>query len=65
MGIEGVRRARGLTKLPLVAIGGITRGSAADVLAAGADAIAVISDAIGKDAAETRERCAEWVRRLS
>lgn len=64
VGLEGVRRARGLTKLPLVAIGGITRESAADVLAVGADTIAVISDAIGKDAAETRERCAEWLKLL-
>lgn len=64
VGLEGVRRARGLTKLPLVAIGGITRESAASVLAAGADAIAVITDALGKDAAETRERCAEWIELL-
>jgi thiamine-phosphate pyrophosphorylase len=64
VGLEGVRRARGLTKLPLVAIGGITRESAADVLAAGADAIAVISDALGKDAAATRARCAEWIELL-
>jgi len=61
VGLEGVRRARALTALPLVAIGGITRESALDVLAAGADAIAVISDAIGKDAVETRARCAEWL----
>lgn len=31
-------------KLPLVAIGGITRANAGDVIAAGADAIAVIAD---------------------
>ena len=60
VGVEGVLRARSLTQLPLVAIGGITRASALDVLAAGADAVAVISDAIGKDAAETRLRCEEW-----
>jgi thiamine-phosphate pyrophosphorylase len=62
VGLEGVRRARSLTKLPLVAIGGITRENAASVLAAGADTIAVISDAIGKDAAETAARCAEWIK---
>jgi thiamine-phosphate pyrophosphorylase len=64
VGLEGVRRARGLTKLPLVAIGGITRESAASVLEAGADTIAVISDAIGRDAAETRTRCTEWLELL-
>ena len=44
VGLEGVRRARGLTAKPLVAIGGITRANARLVLAAGADAVAVISD---------------------
>ena len=44
VGLEGVRRARGLTRKPLVAIGGITRQNAAAVIAAGADSVAVISD---------------------
>ena len=44
VGLEGVRRARALTRKPLVAIGGITRQNAAEVIAAGADSIAVISD---------------------
>jgi thiamine-phosphate pyrophosphorylase len=44
VGLEGVRRARQLTRKPLVAIGGITRGNALEVIAAGADAVAVISD---------------------
>ncbi len=43
IGLEGVRRARALTRKPLVAIGGITLDNAASVLAAGADAVAVIS----------------------
>jgi thiamine-phosphate pyrophosphorylase len=43
VGIEGVRRARGLTKKPLVAIGGITLENCAAVIAAGADSVAVIS----------------------
>jgi thiamine-phosphate pyrophosphorylase len=43
VGIEGVRRARAMTTKPLVAIGGITRGNAAAVRDAGADAVAVIS----------------------
>ena len=42
--LEGVRRARQLTRKPLVAIGGITRANAASVIEAGADSVAVISD---------------------
>ena len=44
VGLEGVRRARQLTRKPLVAIGGITRANAPSVIAAGADSAAVISD---------------------
>jgi thiamine-phosphate pyrophosphorylase len=43
VGLEGVRRARTLTRKPLVAIGGITRDNARSVIDAGADSIAVIS----------------------
>jgi thiamine-phosphate pyrophosphorylase len=44
IGLEGVRRARALTRKPLVAIGGITRANCRSVIEAGADAVAVISD---------------------
>ncbi|HEY6303309.1 MAG TPA: thiamine phosphate synthase [Terriglobales bacterium] len=44
VGLEGVRRSRGLTRKPLVAIGGITRANARSVIEAGADSVAVISD---------------------
>ncbi|MGB6386348.1 MAG: thiamine phosphate synthase [Terriglobales bacterium] len=44
VGLEGVRRARELTRKPLVAIGGITRANALSVIEAGADSVAVISD---------------------
>jgi thiamine-phosphate pyrophosphorylase len=43
VGLEMVRRARALTSLPLVAIGGITAENAAAVVEAGADGVAVIS----------------------
>ncbi|HLF97998.1 MAG TPA: thiamine phosphate synthase, partial [Methylococcaceae bacterium] len=43
VGLEGLRTARRLTQKPLVAIGGITVENAGGVLAAGADAVAVIS----------------------
>jgi thiamine-phosphate pyrophosphorylase len=46
VGIAGVRRARELTSKPLVAIGGITRANAREVIEAGADSVAVISDLI-------------------
>lgn len=52
--------------LPVVAIGGITRSRALDVLAAGADSIAVISDLLPEPC--TREslhaRVEEWLRLL-
>jgi thiamine-phosphate pyrophosphorylase len=55
VGLEGLRRARELTRKPLVAIGGITRASARSVIDAGADSVAVISDLLrepGKSAEE-------------
>ncbi len=55
IGLEGIRRARELTRKPLVAIGGITRANARFVVEAGADAVAVISDLLldpGKSAEE-------------
>jgi thiamine-phosphate pyrophosphorylase len=44
VGIEFVRRVRPLTDKPIVAIGGITLERAAEVVRAGADSVAVISD---------------------
>ena len=44
IGLEGVRKARTLTRKPLVAIGGITRSNCRSVIEAGADSVAVISD---------------------
>jgi thiamine-phosphate pyrophosphorylase len=53
VGLELLREARRLTNKPLVAIGGVTTGSAAAVYAAGADSIAVIGDlASARDPAE-------------
>ncbi len=46
IGLEGVRRARQLTRKPLVAIGGITRANCRSVMEAGADSVAVISDLV-------------------
>lgn len=44
VGLTGVRQARSLTSKPLVAIGGITRAHALEVIEAGADSVAVIAD---------------------
>ncbi|HUJ32605.1 MAG TPA: thiamine phosphate synthase [Candidatus Acidoferrum sp.] len=44
VGIDFLREARKLTRKPLVAIGGITIESAADIFRAGADSVAVIRD---------------------
>ena len=44
VGIEMIRRIRPLTNKPIVAIGGITLERASEVIQAGADSLAVISD---------------------
>lgn len=46
IGLDGVRRARELTRKPLVAIGGVTRANCRSVIEAGADSVAVISDLV-------------------
>jgi len=43
IGLEGLRQIRQAVTLPLVAIGGITKDNAAEVIAAGASSVAVIS----------------------
>ena len=48
-GLQGIRRIRAVTRLPLVAIGGIGLANARDVIAAGADGIAVISAVVAED----------------
>jgi len=60
IGLEGVRRARALTRKPLVAIGGITRGNCRSVIDAGADSVAVISDLVR----EPRKSAEEFLRIL-
>ena len=62
VGTELLRRVRALTEKPIVAIGGITLERAAEVLAAGADSVAVISDVLkAKDPAGMAQ---EFIRRL-
>jgi thiamine-phosphate pyrophosphorylase len=60
IGLEGLRRARDLTRKPLVAIGGITRTNCRSVIDAGADSVAVISDLVR----EPRKSAEEFLRIL-
>lgn len=60
VGLEGVRRARDITRKPIVGIGGITLENAASVIAAGADSVAVISELV----AEPRKTAEEFFRIL-
>jgi thiamine-phosphate pyrophosphorylase len=62
VGLDLLRRVRPLTEKPIVAIGGITLERAPEVLSAGADSIAVISDIL--QAKDPATRAAEYIERL-
>ncbi len=59
VGLDGVRRWRARTRLPLIAIGGIDATNAAAAIDAGADGVAVIAAVCGASDPEaaTRELC--------
>ncbi len=59
VGEELIRRARSGSDKPIVAIGGITLERAAEVIAAGADSVAVISDILL--APDPAERAAKYI----
>jgi len=63
VGIENLRAWRKLVPQPLIAIGGITLNRAGQVLAAGADSVAVISGVIGESTTldEVAHRSREWM----
>jgi thiamine-phosphate pyrophosphorylase len=63
-GIEALKECRALVEKPLVAIGGITRETAAGVWAAGADSVAVIGDLLPAElnSVSLRQRMEEWQR---
>lgn len=46
-GLEGIARIRAFSRHPLVGIGGLDRSNAAEVIAAGADCVAVVSAICG------------------
>jgi len=56
VGLERLRQIREAISLPLVAIGGITKDNAPEVIAAGADAVAVISAVLGAESPEEATR---------
>ena len=56
VGPERLREVREKVSLPLVAIGGITKDNAAEVKAAGADSVAVISAVLGAEVPEEAAR---------
>jgi thiamine-phosphate pyrophosphorylase len=62
LGVEELGRCRPLLHKPLVAIGGITRENALEVLRAGADSIALISGLLPETptARSLRQRMEEW-----
>lgn len=62
VGTELLRRVRALTSKPIVAIGGVTLERASEVLAAGADSVAVISDIL--QAKDPASRVREYIQRL-
>jgi thiamine-phosphate pyrophosphorylase len=47
--IEGVTRVRGMTSLPLVAIGSVKRSNAREVIIAGADCVAVVTAIVSEN----------------
>jgi thiamine-phosphate pyrophosphorylase len=61
VGIEGVKAARALTRLPLVAIGGITDENVREVIEAGADAVAVISALLPLPGREMAQRIRDFL----
>jgi thiamine-phosphate pyrophosphorylase len=56
LGLDGLRRLRGLTRRPIVAIGGLTPDNSAPALAAGADGLAVVSAIVAADDPEAAAR---------
>ena|SRR5271154_96264 len=62
VGTALLRQVRSLTNKPIVAIGGITLERAAEVIEAGADSVAVISDILG--ARDPGERAHQYIELL-
>ena len=61
VGLAGVKAARASTRLPLVAIGGITGSNGREVIEAGADSVAVISALMPHDGQGMAERVRDFL----
>jgi thiamine-phosphate pyrophosphorylase len=62
IGVDFIRKVRGLSQKPIVAIGGITLERAAEVIEAGADSAAVISGILS--APDPAERAKQYIKTL-
>ena len=64
LGVDGLRALRPLSKKPVVAIGGIKLENAPEVLAAGADSVAVITAILPGicDRSSIKQRASEWLK---
>lgn len=62
VGVDEIRRCRGMIEKPLVAIGGITMDNAAEVWRAGADSVAIIGSLLPQPATARalRQRMEAW-----
>jgi thiamine-phosphate pyrophosphorylase len=61
VGLAGVKAARASTRLPLVAIGGITGSNGRTVIEAGADSVAVISALLSENDRQMAERVRDFI----
>jgi thiamine-phosphate pyrophosphorylase len=66
VGLAELRRLRRFALVPMVAIGGITRATALEVLNAGADSVAVIADLFPEPCTvrDLKSRAQEWLQLL-
>jgi thiamine monophosphate synthase len=67
VGLQRLRQIKQAVSIPVVAIGGITRDNVAEVMSAGADAVAVINAVLGAEDVEgaARELAMEIERKAS
>ena len=60
IGLETLKQAKAKLNVPICAIGGLTVENGAEVIAAGADLCAVISDVLGRSMSTVGQRVFDW-----
>lgn len=60
IGLETLKQAKAKLNVPICAIGGLTVENSAEVIAAGADLCAVISDVLGRSMSTVGQRVYDW-----